>query len=308
MTNATQTSAPATTKPSDTRSSTSSNPTTTHSPTSAPNDDLPPPKPDVFDPEGSAIPPGSGPLGVETTCDGVDDDENGVVDDVDATGDGVCDCLRVATLGLHGEWGDGDFVTGWLAEHVKTPAVDLDGEPLTAERLAPFHVLLVRDISLNHNPSLTFSAQEVNMLWTWVRNGGGLMTVIGYSDPDEIGNVNTLLAPFDLSYGSEPIVQGMSTSVPVSKWFEHPLSAGITQVGADNGYPVAGSGITFAGQDDYDVGKALTVGDGHVLVWGDEWVTYEDEWAASTTYQVDQFWRNALLWLTRATQCKVNPK
>jgi hypothetical protein len=268
---------------------------------------VPPPTPDIFAPEGSAIPPGSGPLGVEAACNGVDDDKNGVVDDVDATGDGVCDCLKVATLGLHGEWGDGDFVRGWLVKHVTSAAVDLDGELLTAERLAPFHVLLIRDISRNHNATLSFSNQEAAELWTWVRNGGGLMTVIGYSDPDESGNVNTLLEPFGVSYGSEQVVQGMSASVPVTQWFEHPLSAGITEVGADNGYPVVGQGITFAGQDDYELGKALTVGDGHVLVWGDEWITYEDEWSSNTSYQVERFWKNALLWLTRATQCKVNP-
>lgn len=244
---------------------------------------------------------------METTCDGVDDDKNGVVDDVDVQGDGVCDCLKVATLGLHGEWGDGNIVTGWIAEHVRTAPVNLDGAPLTAERLAPFHILLIRDISRNHNASLSFSAQEVQELWTWVRNGGGLMTLIGYSDPDESGNVNTLLEPFGLSYGTEQIVQGSGSSAPVTQWFDHPLSQGVTSVGADNGYPVEGQGITFAAEEGYDVGKALTIGDGHVLVWGDEWVTYEDEWKSNTTYQVERFWKNALLWLTRATQCKVDP-
>lgn len=244
---------------------------------------------------------------METTCDDVDDDKNGVVDDVDPQGDGVCDCLKVATLGLHGEWGDGDFVTGWLTDHTQTAAIALDGEPLTAQRLEPFHILLIRDVSRNHNASLSFSAQEAQELWTWVRNGGGLMTVIGYSDADESGNVNTLLEPFGLSYGTEQILQGSGASVGVTQWSEHPLSSGVTSVGADNGYPVVGKGVTFATEDGYDLGKALTIGDGHVLVWGDEWITYEDEWTSNTTYQVDRFWKNALLWLTRATRCKVNP-
>ena len=39
----------------------------------------------MFQPDGSNIPPRTGPLGVETTCDGQDDDSNGVIDDVDAT-------------------------------------------------------------------------------------------------------------------------------------------------------------------------------------------------------------------------------
>jgi hypothetical protein len=259
----------------------------------------------IFQPEGPSIPPGTGPLGLERTCDGKDDDSNGVIDDVDADADGVCDCLKLATLGLHGEWGEGDVVTGWMKERFETAVVALDGEPLTAERLAAFQILLVRDVSTNNSPSLSFSAAEVEALWEWVRAGGGLMTVIGYSDATEINNVNRLLEPFGLNYASDQIVQGQGAAVPVTEWFEHPLTRGITQVGADNGYPAVGQGTTIAAQDGFDLGKAVTIGDGHVLVWGDEWVTYEAEWSSDATYQVDKFWQNALLWLTRVTECQL---
>lgn len=262
----------------------------------------------MFHPEGSSIKPGTGPLGVETTCDGKDDDENGVIDDVDQSADGVCDCLKVATLGLHGEWGDGNVVTGWFADHLATPVDNLDGEPLTEARLAPYQVLLVRDVSTNHNASLSFSESEVTALWSWVRNGGGLMTVIGYSDAGEASNVNRLLEPFALSYGDEQIVQGQGASVPVTEWFEHPLTTGITQLGADNGYPAVGQGVTIAAEGGVDVGKAAVIGDGHVLVWGDEWITYEGEWQGNTSYQVEQFWKNTLLWLARVNECQVPPK
>lgn len=270
----------------------------------------PPPTPGepedtVFDPMGSSIRPGSGPLGVETTCDGADDDSNGVVDDVDVASDGVCDCLTVATLGLHGEWGEGDVVTGWMKNHFDTPVASLDGQPLTVERLAPYQVVIIRDVSTNHSPSLSFSDTEVQALWSWVRDGGGLMTVIGYSDATEVSNVNRLLEPYGVSYGSEQIVQGQGAAVPVTEWFEHPLARGITQVGADNGYPAVGQATTVAAQDGFDVGKAVTIGDGHVLVWGDEWVTYEGEWSGDTSYQVDQFWKNVLRWLSRADECQL---
>lgn len=269
---------------------------------------LPPPNPKPPNPpQGSDIKPGSGPLGVETTCNGKDDDGNGVIDDVEANGDNVCDCLRIATLGLHGEWGGGDVVTGWLEGRLEFPVESLDGQKITPERLAPYQVLLVRDVSINNNPNLSFSEAEITALWNWVRDGGGLMTVIGYSDSGERSNVNRLLEPFGLSYGSEQIVQGQGSAVPVTEWFEHPVSSGIDQVGADNGYPVVGQGITIAAQDGFDMGKAAAIGDGHVLVWGDEWITYEQEWRGSTTYQVDRFWKNALLWLTRVNECQVPP-
>lgn len=38
----------------------------------------------------------------EAVCDGLDDDCNGVVDDVDVNADGVYDCLKIALLGKHG--------------------------------------------------------------------------------------------------------------------------------------------------------------------------------------------------------------
>jgi hypothetical protein len=192
-----------------------------------------------------------------------------------------------------------------MKDRFETEVVALDGEPLSAQRLAAFQVLLVRDVSTNNSPSLSFSAAEVEALWEWVRAGGGLMTVIGYSDATEINNVNRLLEPFGLSYASDQIVQGQGAAVPVTQWFEHPLTRGITQVGADNGYPAVGQGTTIAAQDGFDLGKAVTIGDGHVLVWGDEWVTYEAEWSSDSSYQVDKFWQNALLWLTRVTECQL---
>jgi hypothetical protein len=251
------------------------------------------------------IPPGSGPLGNETTCDGVDDDENGVIDDVDEAADRVCDCLRIATLGLHGEWGEGEVLKDWFEQRAQTQATEISSDQLTLEALAPFHVLLIRDVSANHSPELSFNSAQAEALKQWVRSGGGLMTVIGYSDAAEIGNVNTLLAPISLNYGSDPIVPGEGAATAVKEWFEHPVTQGIAQVGADNGYPVEGQGFTIAAQDGYDLGKAVTIGDGHVLVWGDEWITYAAEWSASTTFQVERFWQNALVWLARADQCQV---
>ena len=48
-------------------------------------------------------------------CDGKDNDGNGITDDVDAQGDGVCDCLNIATIGEIGPWSNGGNVfKEWL--------------------------------------------------------------------------------------------------------------------------------------------------------------------------------------------------
>ena len=39
----------------------------------------------------------------EGVCDGVDDDCNGAIDDLDAGGDGICDCTTMAVLGNKGQ-------------------------------------------------------------------------------------------------------------------------------------------------------------------------------------------------------------
>src|SRR5690606_5076652 len=59
---------------------------------------------------GTGATPGSN----EDTCDGIDNDGNGIIDDVDVGRDGICDCLMIATLGEPGVWGEGDVFATWL--------------------------------------------------------------------------------------------------------------------------------------------------------------------------------------------------
>ena len=118
-------------------------------------------------------------------------------------------------------------------------------------------------------------------------------------------NVNLLLAPFGLSYGSQQILQKQGgNTVPVTNWVTHPVTAGVQKVGVDNGYPVQG-GTVLASEGGFDVHAAATPSEGHVLVWGDEWITYDSEWSGHPDYQVEHFWLNAIKWLTPAKECQV---
>ena len=131
------------------------------------------------------------------------------------------------------------------------------------------------------------------------------MTLIGFAEPDEITNVNTLLSSFGLSYGAEQILprEGGQT-VPVTEWLEHPVTLGISLIGVDNGYPVQGGGA-IALEQGFEVLAPFETELGHVLVWGDEWITYNSEWTEHPEYQVELFWVNAIKWLTAATDCQV---
>jgi hypothetical protein len=241
---------------------------------------------------------GSGP----EVCDGLDNDGNGVVDDVDVGNDGICDCLKIATLGVKGEWGVGDVFAAWLDERSDNGAVPLDDQVLTAALLDQFHVVVAQDLSKMNR---SYDATEVTALADWVAAGGGFMTLIGYGDPPERTNVNTLLGAFAMSYLEQQILQKVGgNTVPVTEWVGHPVTQGVTLVGVDNGYPVQG-GTTIATEQGFALLGAQEVDLGHVLVWGDEWITYDSEWTGHPEYQVELFWLNAIKWLTAATDCQV---
>ncbi len=267
---------------------------------------------DIIDvPQGPAPGAGSGgaptPGSVEDTCDGIDNDQNGIVDDVDVGQDGICDCLRIATLGAPGTWGEGDVFATWLDARSANGAVDLADAVLTPEVLAPFHILVIQDVSVIGR---SYEPSEVDALLGWVNGGGGLMTLIGYADPSERANVNTLLAPFQVQYGEQQVAQRQGGStLPIGNWFTHPITEGIDLVGSDNGYPVEGAddaSTLLAETDNGDpLGRARTAEAGHVFVWGDEWITYNSEWLEHQDYQVELFWVNSIKWLTVAGECQV---
>lgn len=240
--------------------------------------------------------------GVEI-CDGIDNDGNGIIDDVDVGNDGICDCLRIATLGKTGTWGSGDVFATWLNERSTLGADKLGSDVLTRELLDKYQVIVAENLSENGR---SYSDEEVEALRDWVKAGGGFLTLIGYSDSSERTNVNALLSSFGMSYKSTQILskQGGST-VPITEWIDHPVTKGVSKVGVDNGYEPTGKGTILATKNDLTLLKAQEVSEGHVLMWGDEWITYDSEWSDHQDYQVELFWLNMIKWLTPAKECQV---
>ncbi len=245
-------------------------------------------------------------------CDGIDNDGNGIVDDVDLGGDGVCDCLKIATLGFPGVWGLGDVAADWLPSRTPLTPTALGAQPLTAALLAPFKVIIVEDVRVGtlgtsgkgHGIGRTFSGTEVDALTRWVQAGGGLVTLTGYADSTEVVNVNSLLSPLALTYGSASIL----ASAAVTHWAAHPISAGITSIQFANGYDVQSGGTVLAWEPTpgaHDVGRAALNGQGRVFAWGDEWIAYSQQWPADS--QAPRLWLNLLQWLAGAGYCQVPP-
>jgi hypothetical protein len=192
-------------------------------------------------------PPPSKEVGTEALpCNGVDDNDNGIIDDIDVGKDGVCDCLSIAVFGNSGKEADNSSFATWLKARGSREPVYIDAEAaLTAEALKGIHVLVVQDLSLH--PEV--SDAEVKALTDWVNAGGGVMTMSGYQAvPSDATMTNALLAntglSYDISMGGAGVLGGGAPPLrlPAIVDPKHPLTAGITLVGVYYAYPVQGDG------------------------------------------------------------------
>jgi hypothetical protein len=251
--------------------------------------------------------------GTPEVCDGIDNDSNGIVDDVDVGHDGVCDCLNIATIGHIGPWSNGgNIFASWLNSRSPLGAVELADEELTPERLKPFQIIVVlhAGTSAVENNGITapahhaFSDAEASAFEAWARAGGGVMTTIGYTfdEPNEVVNVNKLLMPLGMAYSKTKLdLQG-----DVEEWVQHPVSDGISNIFTDGALePDGPNGMTIARGGDKVALQVAQADNGRVAVWGDEWITYDSEWADVKGQQVEHFWLNLLKWLSPPTQCQV---
>ncbi len=281
----------------------------------------------VQEDSGTSVTPERPPanIGTETKCDGVDDNNNGVIDDVDLGKDGVCDCLSIATLGAARSWGGSNstFAT-WLEARSSKPVLHLpETTKLSPQALLGVQVLIIQDLSIRKSSSGQYpgiGSDEASMLAAWVQAGGGVMTMAGYSDRDqEIINTNTLLSPFGLEYNTKcagcagaGVLGGGTPPVKVTGWSaNHPIGAGLTMAGVNYAYPVKGDGDIVlnarpvSGGSPYVMAQAKQVTHGRVFAWGDEWITYDVTWKENPELQLQRLWLNIVKWLSPANECQV---
>ena len=235
-----------------------------------------------------------------------------------------CACIRVGTIGIAGTWGNGNLFKSWLAA-AKDAFQDLGDQVLTPDLLSDFQIIISQDLHNNcpscpppdtAGPVHLYTDAEIKALQDWIHQGNGFFSLVGYwgVPTAELTNINRIYAPIGLSYDETPILPTDSSkpSLPITSWFSYPDTAvitdGITAVGFNNGYPVAGSGNCLAkgsdANDTYCLLRTATYGTGHVVAWGDEWITYDSDWTRNTDYQVGQFWQNIMQYVSPVPNCK----
>lgn len=230
----------------------------------------------------------------EMVCDGIDDDCNGFIDDIDEGGDGICDCLAIAIIGTPGGLASSQFQQ-WLIDR-GTSTDRIDPAVVDAAVLDPYDVVILDQLTREYTPA------EAAAFDAWVTAGGGLMAMTGHTASPVSAQQwpNGILGPMGLEY------QGALLNGPVTDFVPHPITMGLTSVTFLGGFEVV---ATIPGQSDVvarlpgmvPAAQAQERGAGKVFVWGDEWIEYDSEWAALP--EITQLWVNIFDWLTPTDLC-----
>ena len=291
--------------------------------------------------------PSHGSGGAAGTFTGVGPSDGGQVVGCDGGDACMCPPFKLAVIGKPGKWGanpNGDPDTAlqdWLnSSSAGTAQADnfTTRPTLTADFLATYSVIILASLSddSNNGPWWHFSDDEVAAFQAWVMNGGGVISLAGYSGgPGEVDPLNQLIGFSGVTYSTDGVwgacadIQtcNCTHSNTLSEWNRTDpvvanLATGVTFVGYENGRSIiapadAHVAATVGGTSNALVGKL--VGKGRVLAFGDEWITYTSQWTGAGNpsatdpncagylpqdkYQMAQFWYNMIRWSQPSASC-----
>jgi hypothetical protein len=216
----------------------------------------------------------------------------------------ACQKLRIGILGKPGANPSSDF-QAWL--------ISAGTSVQRIQNVAPAPTIATADLQVFDVVILDwltrdYSAAEASVLSSFVSAGGGLVSMSGYDNvTTDDWHANSLLAPLAVAY-TGPLLNG-----PVTSFATHPITTGLTSVTFAGGYEVADLGGTASTRTPIaflsgpvTVGMAVTLGAGHGLVWGDEWIEFDSEW--STLPEIKQLWVQVFGWISPPNTCGFHPQ
>lgn len=270
--------------------------------------------------------------------------------------DCVCPTLSVAVIGTRGQWGAQGNSSGqdsdtafqdWLnSSSAGTARVDnyATKPTLNPDFLAGYNVIILAGLGDNSDtgPWWTFDATtEIPAVADWVRKGGGLISLSGYSgDPGSNTPRNALLAFSGISYNNDRVappcpadyrICGCSGGTsPITDWIQTDpviakLSLGVSMIGEVGGNSINApananvAATTTSGTSLYNLLVGEVVEQGRVLAYSDEWITYTSQWTGAGNpsssdpncqgylpqdkFQTAQFWYNMIRWSQPNATC-----
>ena len=287
-------------------SQTATEPTGTASATSGTSTTDPGTSSTTVDPETTGGSTGGGSTGpdctpVTETCNDLDDDCNGIVDDVDVGGDGICDCLNIAIFGNKGANPSAQFEAWLEAQGTQVDRIQTDNTPLSKAILDKYDIVILDWLVRNYTP------QEAALVADWVGTGGGLMSLTGHVNNNTVvDRPNSIIKPMGLSYNAS---KGFFSG-PVTQWLKpHPITDGITSVSFYGGLYIdivddgLGVNTVIGTLPQGPVAVAQERKAGKLFIFGDEWIEFDSEWQQIP--QIKKFWANVLGWLSPQNFCTI---
>jgi hypothetical protein len=213
--------------------------------------------------------------------------------------------------------------------------------PLTDGLLNQYNVVILQALEDSEYTGLwTYTQSDTDALAKWVKAGGALITMTGYGgNSDEVTPLNQLLSFSGISYVPLPdtftacpdnMCYCAYSAIGFDGWTTDyadydQLTRSLKKVGVFHGRAIncSDSSCQIFAKDatQGNVGVAKVIENGHVLAWGDEWVTYTSQWGlvdgqyddAATypqcvpytpknSYSVPQFWYNVFRWSVPSMQ------
>lgn len=258
-------------------------------------------------------------------------------------------CLSILSIGQPASYGDqsnGGDNTGAFQDFMNTYTKNANTgtvsvmvmsktfQSLTDALLSQYNVIILQALEDNEYTGLwSYSKSDADALAKWVKAGGALITMSGYGgNTTEVNPLNTLLSFSGISYNTDDTFNTCpdnmcycaSNSVAFGGWVSDcsecsALTHDLKKVGVFHGRSLNCTGSdcqVFAKSSGAGiVGVAKIVGNGRVVAWSDEWVTYTSQWGlkdsqydntttysqcngytAKTAYSVPQFWYNVFAW------------
>lgn len=278
---------------------------------------------------------------------------------------GNCSCITIASIGHEGVWGpcSSDTTTAfqnWLNTQstAKVDNFDTAKPTLTADFLSRYDVIILQWMvengqQNNDGAPWQFSDAEVVALKDWVNKGGGVIALSGYQCEDpaciqDIVATNQLLSFTDIQFnrdvvlspkvvnnndfycwgGSVPLGGAIGSGIyTTGSWDQSsPVGVHVMDVGAYDARSIQSSSASVDCSDgslEYAVHEQI--GQGHVVAYGDEWITYTGEWTGLASclnagaftnmydpcyqkspaqiFQISQFWYNAIKYAASSVAC-----